>query len=158
MEDKIEPEEVENAHQEVYHYLPRVLGSVKRYATLPLNSVTGKRVKDLTQKYTNFTKMINTRHPFARLLSAWHDKFAKDSEYLFGSKRYLHEYGKKIAKFPDDNKPNTHHFSFQQFLQYVASEKMENYGKVFNWKGLRIKFSFQIITGNPYHTSAYHVQ
>ena len=102
--------------------------------------------------------MINTRHPFARLLSAWHDKFAKDSEYLFGSQRYLRQYGKKIAKFSDDNIPDTHHFSFKQFLQYVASENMENYGKDFYLKDLMMKVSFQIITGNPYHTSAYHVQ
>ena len=67
---------------------------------------------------------MNTRHPFARLLSAWNNKFAKS----FKPKRYVRQYGAKISKFHEDKITETHHYSFKQFVQYVASDKMENYG------------------------------
>ena len=70
--------------------------------------------------------MINTRHPFARLLSAWRNKFAKKNSYNI---KYVRQYGAKIAKFQDDNIPETHHYSFKQFIKYVASDTMENYSE-----------------------------
>lgn len=71
--------------------------------------------------------MINTRHPFARLVSAWRQKFAKD---FWNGTKFLKKFGRQIAAFDDvDDVPDTHHFSFMQFVQYVASDDMDNYGK-----------------------------
>ena len=144
LEDDIEPEQVSNGNQEVYHYLDRVLGSVERYATLPWHFINGETVSGLLSKYEHYTKMINTRHPFARLLSAWHNKFAKK----FNSKRYVRQYGAKIAKFKDDNIPETHLYSFKQFIQYVASDKMENYGEFCKDAFIRNKLIIKSIIGS----------
>ena len=80
----------------------------------------------MVDEYEQFTKMVNTRHPFARLVSAWRQKFSKD---FWNDKKFLKKFGRKIAQFDDEEVPETHHFSFMQFVQYVANDSMDNYGK-----------------------------
>ena len=72
--------------------------------------------------------MVNTRHPFARLLSGWRQKFEKS---FYNIEVYMRRYGRKIARSTPDGAsepPETHHFSFEQFLNYIVSDSMENYG------------------------------
>ena len=61
--------------------------------------------------------MINVRHPFARLLSAWRQKFRRDHWNL---KAYVRNYGAAISKFEKINYENENVFSFRAFLEYVA--------------------------------------
>ena len=72
--------------------------------------------------------MVNTRHPFARLLSGWRQKFEKS---FYNIEVYMRRYGRKIARSSPDGvseAPETHHFSFEQFLNYIVNDSMENYG------------------------------
>ena len=75
-----------------------------------------------------YTRMVNTRHPFARLLSGWRQKFEKS---FYNIEVYMRRYGRKIARSTPDGAseaPDTHHFSFEQFLNYIVNDSMENYG------------------------------
>ena len=64
-----------------------------------------------------YMKWINVRHPFARLVSAWRDKFEKTSS---GESYWMRKYGKFIeAKFGRDEytAPETHFISLQVRIQ-----------------------------------------
>ena len=74
---------------------------------------------------SSYARLVNTRHPFARLLSGWRQKFERS---FHNAELYLKRYGRKIAKY-EDTVPESHHFSFKQFLNYVSNETMEKYGK-----------------------------
>lgn len=105
---------------EVFDQLPRLL-----------KNVNTDSVAQLIEQYAAFSKMINTRHPFARLVSAWRQKFAKD---FWNGTKFLKKFGRKIAEFDDDDVPDTHHFSFMQFVQYVANDRMDNYD--YHWQSI----------------------
>lgn len=111
-----EPEEFEVP--DVFGVIPRVLDEKQ---TLD---------ESLMQDETEYIRMINTRHPFARLLSGWRQKFDKTFHNI---QIYLNRYGRKISKFQDEA-PSTHHFSFKQFLYYVANGKMEDYD--YHWQSI----------------------
>jgi len=118
LDDEREPEDFDVP--EVFGVLPRVLKSTK-----------SQTVSELVDEYEQFTKMVNTRHPFARLVSAWRQKFSKD---FWNDKKFLKKFGRKIAQFDDEEVPETHHFSFMQFVQYVANDSMDNYD--YHWQSI----------------------
>ena len=99
----------------VFGVLPRVLKHAK-----------ANNVAELMQNHDSYTKMVNTRHPFARLVSAWRQKFAIG---FWNSSKFLRKFGRQIAQYEDNDVPDTHHFSFVQFLKYVANDEMDNYGE-----------------------------
>ena len=63
-------------------------------------------------------RMINVRHPFARILSAWRQKFGKD---FWNLGMYVRKYGKSISKFEEINYENENVFSFRAFLEYIVA-------------------------------------
>jgi len=80
---------------------------------------------------SDYLKLINVRHPFARLLSAWHQKFHRNFHNL---KKYVRQFGRpEIEKFEDFNDENETVYSFEAFIKYVANRtRMENYD--YHWK------------------------
>lgn len=114
-----EPEDFEVP--DVFDELPRVLKKAD-----PKSNVI-----DLVNQKKDYTRMINTRHPFARLVSAWRQKFDIN---FWNSIKYMKKFGRKIAKYEDDEIPDTHHFSFKQFLLYIVNEKMEDYD--YHWQSI----------------------
>ena len=66
---------------------------------------------EILKRFNNpeYLKWINVRHPFARLVSAWRDKFKKT---VSGELYWMRKYGKFIeAKFErDEYKPPKSHF------------------------------------------------
>jgi len=63
-------------------------------------------------------RMINVRHPFARILSAWRQKFGKD---FWNLDMFVRKYGKSISKFEEINMENDNVFSFRAFLEYIVN-------------------------------------
>ncbi|CAG5091508.1 Oidioi.mRNA.OKI2018_I69.PAR.g13084.t1.cds [Oikopleura dioica] len=62
-------------------------------------------------------RMINVRHPFARLLSAWRQKFGKN---FWNLDLYVRRFGESISKFEEINYENENVFSFRAFLEYIV--------------------------------------
>ena len=61
-----EPEDFDAESDEIYTSIPRVLST---YRGSKRKKVSFSTTKGLTEMYQNYTKMINVRHPLARLLS-----------------------------------------------------------------------------------------
>jgi len=114
-----EPEEFQVP--DVFDQLPRVLKE---------NKTLAESLSDVN----TYTRMVNTRHPFARLLSGWRQKFEKS---FYNIEVYMRRYGRKIARSSPDGvseAPETHHFSFEQFLNYIVNDSMENYD--YHWQSI----------------------
>jgi len=110
-----EPEEFKVP--QVFHEIPRVLKEKKS-------------LEESLEDASEYTRLVNTRHPFARLLSGWRQKFEKT---FYNAPLYVKRYGRKILKF-NDEAPDSHHYSFKQFLYYVANEDMARYD--YHWQSI----------------------
>jgi len=89
------------------------------------------KVTDQLDSRGDFTKLMNVRHPFARLLSAWHQKFHKNFHNLV---KYVRKFGRtEIEKYEDYNDEGENVYSFGAFLTYIAnSASMQAYD--YHWQ------------------------
>ena len=81
--------------------------------------------------------MINVRHPFARILSAWRQKFGKD---FWNLDMFIRKYGKSISKFEEINMENDNVFSFRAFLEYIVNVAEIN-AFDYHWKTMNFEVS-----------------
>lgn len=98
---------------EVFNQIPRVKDKSKQI----IQQLDSRR---------EYTKLMNVRHPFARLLSAWHQKFHKNFHNL---KKYVRQFGRpEIEKYERYNEEAENVYSFGAFLTYIA-----NNGNILNF-------------------------
>jgi len=81
--------------------------------------------------------MINVRHPFARILSAWRQKFGKD---FWNLDMFVRKYGESISKFEEINMENDNVFSFRAFLEYIVNVAEIN-SFDYHWKTMDFEVS-----------------
>lgn len=97
---------------------------------IPRMKDKSQRIIDQLDSRGDFTKLMNVRHPFARLLSAWHQKFHKNFHNLV---KYVRQFGSKIEKYEDYNDEGENVYSFGAFLSYIAnSASMQAYD--YHWQ------------------------
>ena len=69
----------------LYHFF----SPISRIPNDRFNSTDMRKEREIRSSSNGYLTMINTRHPLARLLSAWHDKFRKGHPWMkFIEKRY----------------------------------------------------------------------
>ena len=84
-----------------------------------------RRALKIRTNSPDFTRWINVRHPFSRLLSAWRQKFDK----AYSGVESYYKYVDKIRPFEerDWKKDATHVVSLEAFLSYVANVASDHY-------------------------------
>jgi len=131
----------------VYNQLPR-------FSQLALDhgEEEGKRLALEKLNDPGYTKFMNARHPFSRLVSAWRDKFPKDRK-TGGETYWFRKYGKFIStKFEQDyyEKPEEYYISFPAFADYVAwignRARFDHHWKTFNYHCRPCQLRFDFIT------------
>ncbi|CAG5090865.1 Oidioi.mRNA.OKI2018_I69.PAR.g12741.t1.cds [Oikopleura dioica] len=96
---------------------PESFGTDEIFKVLP-RFKTKNEIVDQAKIHSVEMRMINVRHPFARILSAWRQKFGKD---FWNLDMYVRKYGKSISKFEEINYENENVFSFRAFLEYIVA-------------------------------------
>lgn len=106
------------------------------FSQIPRIKDKSKKVPEELDIRSQYTKLMNVRHPFARLLSAWHQKFHKDFHRL---KMYVRKYGRtEIEKYEPYNSEKENVYSFEAFLQYIAtSADMLNFD--YHWQTMHFQ-------------------
>lgn len=100
-------------------------------------------------KMTDFSKILNVRHPLARLLSAWHQKFHRD---FWNVKKYQNLGLRQIEKYEKINfeSENGAIYSFGAFLHYVADaadmQKYDYHWQTETFQCMPCQMNYQIIT------------
>ena len=98
---------------------------------------------------TDFSKILNVRHPLARLLSAWHQKFHRD---FWNVKKYQNLGLRQIEKYEKINfeSENGAIYSFGAFLHYVADaadmQKYDYHWQTETFQCMPCQMNYQIIT------------
>ena len=131
----------------VYNQLPRFSQLATEHG-----EEEGKRLALEKLNNPEYTKFMNARHPFSRLVSAWRDKFPKNRK-TGGETYWFRKYGSFIStKFEQDyyEKPDEYYISFAAFADYVAwignRQRFDHHWKTFNYHCRPCQLRFDFIT------------
>ena len=95
----------------LYNVLPRVGSTILQNYT--------KEKKDLREILTASKRVANTRNPFSRVHSAWHDKMRNDRTWSSSYDKYLvsiRQFHQFFGKIPDGLRT-----TFEAFVEFIAS-------------------------------------